>query len=375
MIPMNSHEDLLGELNKGGSLSQKLRSVHSVLKKRHDFIDRVAVAVYDSKTDLLKTFIHSGGDGNPLVRYEAKLTEVGSLRAILESGRPRVINDLAIFAQGTHEHTRRIAGAGFGSSYTLPVYFNGLFLGFLFLDSYQKEVFQAEVLDDLDLFGHLISQMIANELAAIRMMISTVQAARHIAAYRDRETGGHIDRVSHYARLIARKLAPKYRFDDEYIELIFLFAPLHDIGKVGIPDVVLKKGGELTPQECEVMKGHTIQGRRIIDTLLRDFGLDTYQNVDMLRNIAEYHHEAVDGSGYPHGIEGESIPIEARIIAVADIFDALTSRRRYKVAWSLEEAFAMLRRLSGFKLDPDCVEALLQNREAVTEIQARFKEE
>jgi HD-GYP domain-containing protein (c-di-GMP phosphodiesterase class II) len=122
------------------------------------------------------------------------------------------------------------------------------------------------------------------------------------------------------------------------------------------------------------MKTHTLKGREIIDAMLKDFGLDSVQHIDVLRNIAEYHHEAVNGMGYPHGIRGEAIPIEARIIAVADIFDALTSRRPYKRAWSNAEAFTLLRELAGRQLDPDCVEALMKSPAALERIQHWLQE-
>lgn len=365
----------LSELNKNLSLTEKLRFIHSVVRDCLGCVDRIAVVLYDPKTDLLKTFLHSSDEDHPLAQYQAKLAESGSLLTVLRSGRARVVNDLAVFEYGEHVHTRQIAEQGFQSSYTLPMYHNGAFLGFVFFDSYHKHSFQPEVLHELDLFGHLVSLIVSSEIAGIRMMLATVQAARQIAAFRDTETGAHVDRVSHYARLIAQKLAPKFGLDDEFIEHLFLFAPLHDIGKVGLPDAVLKKPERLTEGEYEEMKEHVVIGRRIIDAILQDFGLDALQHADMLRNIAEYHHEAVDGSGYRHGLQGEEIPIEARIIAVADIFDALTSRRCYKVAWSNEETFAFLERLAGFKLDRDCVRALVESRDAVTEIQARFKEE
>ena len=192
--------------------------------------------------------------------------------------------------------------------------------------------------------------------------------------HRDLETGAHLDRMAHYVRLIALELAERYGFDDEYIEHLFLFAPLHDIGKIGIPDNILLKQGKLTPEEYQVMKTHARKGREIIDAMLDNFGLEGLHNIDMLRNLAHYHHEAVDGSGYPEGLSGEQIPIEARIVAVADVFDALTSRRPYKEAWSNDKAFAGLRRLAGSGLDAECVEALASRRAEVEEVQARFRE-
>lgn len=200
------------------------------------------------------------------------------------------------------------------------------------------------------------------------------QVARDIAAFRDSELGAHLDRIAHYARLIAKELAETHHFDDEFIEHVFLFSPLHDIGKIGMPDSILQKAGGLSPEEFERMKTHTEKGRQIIDTMMRDFGLDSVHHIEILRNIAEYHHEAVNGMGYPHGIQGEAIPIEARIIAVADIFDALTNLRPYKKAWSNDTAFALLRQLAGRRLDRDCVEALIRNTVEIEQIQQWFRD-
>ncbi|HUK56558.1 MAG TPA: HD domain-containing phosphohydrolase [Nitrospiria bacterium] len=371
---MDFHQDVLKELNKNITLSEKLESIHKVLKNRFPFIDRISVAVYDAKTDLLKTFSHSSGRQAPLVRYEAKMGESRSLTEILDTGAPRVINDLAVFDHPEREHTKRIAARGYASSYTMPMYVNGAFFGFVFFNSRRKNALEPEVLHYLDVFGHLVSLTIVNDLMTIRTMLATVKAARDISAHRDMETGAHLDRMSHYARLIARELAEKYGFDDEFIEHIFLFAPLHDIGKIGVPDAILRKPAKLTEEEFELMKSHTLKGRQMIDAMLKDFGLDSFQHIDVMRNIAEYHHEMIDGMGYPDGMKGDEIPIESRIIAVADIFDALTSRRPYKTAWTNEEAFAMLRQLSGMQLDPDCVAALVRNADRIDEIQKRFRE-
>jgi HD-GYP domain-containing protein (c-di-GMP phosphodiesterase class II) len=123
------------------------------------------------------------------------------------------------------------------------------------------------------------------------------------------------------------------------------------------------------------MKEHTIKGREIVDSIMKDFGLDHFRHIKMMRNITEFHHEHVDGNGYPQGLKGEAIPIEARIISTADIFDALTSARPYKTAWTNEEAFENLRGIAGTQLDRDCVEALIKNADEILKIQARFREE
>jgi HD-GYP domain-containing protein (c-di-GMP phosphodiesterase class II) len=153
-----------------------------------------------------------------------------------------------------------------------------------------------------------------------------------------------------------------------------MFSPLHDIGKIGIPDEILLKPGPLNDNERGIMNTHARKGREMIDDLVRNFGLDGFQHINVLRNIAEFHHEAVNGSGYPDGRLKDAIPLEARIVAVADIFDALTSKRPYKEAWSNERAIEMLEELAGEQLDKDCVAALLENMQKVELIQQRFIE-
>lgn len=150
---------------------------------------------------------------------------------------------------------------------------------------------------------------------------------------------------------------------------------MHDVGKIGIPDSILRKPGKLDDEEFKIMKTHPEKSREIIDAVLKDFSLGTFGHVSIMRNIAEFHHEAIDDSGYPKGLKGDEIPIEARISAVADVFDALTSRRAYKAPWSNDKAFAMLQRLADTKLDRDCVDAMLKNADKILEIQQRFRDE
>jgi len=369
------YQDSLAILNDDSSLHDKLTSVHEVITATFEFIDRIAIAVYEHETDILKTFVASCHGENRLRHYEARLKDAPSLMEILQKGRPRVVNNLEIFSAGLSEHTLRITEMRFAASYSMPIYQHGHFFGFVFFNSKQPDVFEENVLHQMDLFGHMISLMVMNELSVAYTLTAALKTTSEMMHHRDPETGSHIDRMSRYARLIATELAERYQLSDEYIEKIFLYSPLHDIGKVGIPDSILLKAGCLTEQEYDVMKTHTVLGREMIDRLLHNFGFDGFQHVDVLRNIAEFHHEAVNGSGYPRGLKGNEIPLEAKIVAVADIFDALTSQRPYKKAWTNEEAFETLEKLVGNKLDRDCVQALMDNETKILEIQQQFKED
>lgn len=181
--------------------------------------------------------------------------------------------------------------------------------------------------------------------------------------FRDSETGNHILRMAHYSRLIAEALD----MDQAHCELIEKAAPMHDIGKIGIPDQILLKPGRLTEDEYLVMKNHPMIGYKILKE-----SPSTILNKGAL--IALGHHEKFDGSGYPQGLKGTEIPIEARIVAVADVYDALTSVRPYKKAWSNDEAIGYLKdnRLKHF--DPDCVEAFMNQYDKVSLIQQQLKD-
>jgi HD-GYP domain-containing protein (c-di-GMP phosphodiesterase class II) len=375
MAKKNDHQDALQALNQDGSLRNRIREIHWAVRTFMPFVARVAVAIYDPKTTLLKSYVHSGDGDDPMTHYQAHIGEVPSLKRLLEEGRPRVIQHMLTFESAESEHAQRLGRAGFAASYTMPMFSNGTFVGFVFFNSVESDVFTETALAQLDIFGHLVSLMVIQELASIRTLSAAIESARHLVHARDSETGSHLDRMSRYARLIAHNLTESHGLDDEFVERIQAFAPLHDIGKIGIPDAILLKPEGLTEEEMAVMRTHSNRGQAIIDDLLTSFGFGALDDIDMVRNIALLHHERVDGRGYPYGLAGDSIPLEARIVAVADVFDALTSRRPYKEAYSNEVAFATLEELAGSQLDPECVRALVDSREAVDEIQAKFRED
>ena len=372
---MFEHQHTLHELTQKGSLRDKLTATHTSINETFPFIVRIAIAIYDPETKVLKTYLDSSEDINPLAHYQALLEDAPSLKKILEKGRPRVVNDLYTFEKGEHEHTQRIKDEGYAASYTMPIYNEGVFIGFLFFNSNEKNVFNESVLRQLDIYGHMISLLIINEFSSINTLTAAIKTTGNLSHLRDPETGSHLDRMSRYSRIIANALADKYDLNDSYIEHVFMFAPLHDIGKIGIPDNILLKPGSLNEDERTIMKTHAKKGREMIDSILENFGLINFEHIDVLRNIAEHHHEAINGTGYPRGIQGDKIPLEARIIAVADVFDALTSERPYKKAWSNEEALSTLKELAGETLDKDCVYALVDNMDKIEAIQKQFLED
>ncbi|WP_440876593.1 HD-GYP domain-containing protein [Thalassotalea sp. PLHSN55] len=183
------------------------------------------------------------------------------------------------------------------------------------------------------------------------------------AEYKDNETGMHVIRMSWFAKFIAEELG----MEPKWCELLYNAAPMHDIGKIGIPDSVLLKPGKLDPDEWEIMKKHSEYGAKII-------GEHSFPLFQMAQELALYHHEKWDGSGYPYGLKDTDIPLTARIVAVADVFDALTSERPYKKAWSEEKALDLLKSESGKHFDPNIVEKFLNCIDKVREVQAKYKE-
>lgn len=374
-MSMLKHNDPWIGLSDAETVVGKLRLIHSLMLGHLPFVSRVAVALYDPATDYLRTFAYSSHIDSPLTHYQAPLSECRSLLEIVASRQSRVVNDLNDFNDSTHEHSRVILAAGYRSSYTVPMIWEGKFFGFIFFNANEPNVFGENSLAELDVIAHLITLLIYNERSNVRTLVATVKSALELTHSRDPETGTHLERMSRYARVIAKAMASTHSLTDDYVEHIYLFAPLHDLGKLTIPDRILLKQGVLNDDEFVIMKRHAEEGRRLIDKLLENYGLRGISHVELLRNIAMHHHEALDGSGYPSHLAGVEIPLEARIVTVADVFDALTSQRPYKEAWSNEAAFAHLRKLAGTKFDPECVEALIAHASEVIEIQRAFLED
>lgn len=204
-----------------------------------------------------------------------------------------------------------------------------------------------------------LSLVQAEELKRTRLQV--IESLGRAAEYKDNETGMHVKRMSHYAQLIALAAG----LPATWAEQLLHAAPMHDIGKIGTPDHILLKPGRLTDEEMVIMRQHAEIGADIL-------GQCDSSLMQMAAKVARYHHEKWDGTGYPHGLAGDAIPLEARIVALTDVFDALTSARPYKAAWSIEQALDYIQQQSGKHFDPALVPLLLEQLPYILEIKARW---
>jgi putative two-component system response regulator len=213
---------------------------------------------------------------------------------------------------------------------------------------------QKDVLDEM-------VQIRTDELRRTRLQV--VQRLGRAAEYRDNETGNHILRMSHISALLAKSIG----WNEADCELMLHASPMHDIGKIGIPDHILLKPGSFEPEEWEIMKNHAIIGANILEG-------DDSDLMKCAAEIALTHHEKWDGSGYPQGLAGEAIPLSGRIAALADVFDALTSVRPYKKAWTVDAAVELIKKNRGTHFDPDLVDMFLKLLPEILQIRERFSE-
>ena len=229
---------------------------------------------------------------------------------------------------------------------------------------FQFEEVEARVETHLKLHRYQahLEELVAEQVEEISAsQVSTIFALSKLAESRDNETGEHMERVQIYCRMLAEKLGQEEPYkrviDGDFINDIFNASPLHDIGKVGIPDHVLLKPGKLTPAEFDIMKKHSPVGATTLEAVRDIYRKNVFINMGI--SIARYHHECWDGTGYPDGLKGEEIPLAARIMAIADVYDALRSKRCYKEAFSRDMSRKIIESGSGTKFDPVLVKAFL----------------
>ena len=258
----------------------------------------------------------------------------------------------------------------------LPININNVYLGYAEFNAFQDITdnnikFMEELKEKIGLAFYK-SLLFKDLLAIVTNGLSDLTEAR------DPETKRHLIRMSYYSTIIAKELRKDTHYknviDEAYIENILLVSPMHDIGKVSVPDSILLKPGKLDDEEFEIMKTHAYEGAKVLRGIHDNFKKYNLNYFKMAQEIANFHQEKFNGTGYPDKISGEQIPLSARISAVADVFDALTSKRTYKDAFSLEKSYSIIRESSGSHFDPHVVEAFFSAQEEIEKVYNQYKE-
>ena len=368
-----SLSEAFDKLSLRESLNSNLESILEIVKNRYSDIGRISVAMYDEHNDSLKSYLSSAGINEPLSHLEISLDNFQEIHCLKKTSSSRIIRDFE--SEPENAIANKLIKEGYLSSYIVPIFDNKKFLGIISFSSFNKSRFaHYRTRAQIDLAAKLVAFLTISELYAIQGLQGTAKTLKDVAALRDNETGEHLERMSRYSRHIARHLAQSHGLDDEFIEDLYLCAPLHDIGKIAIPDKILLKPGALTDDEFSEMQKHTIYGKEIIDKALINLQIAGKPFSKLLSNIVFFHHENWDGTGYPSKLVGKDIPLEARIIRVADVYDALTSERPYKKAWSQSEALDYLQVESGKLFDSHCVDAAAACAGVFKKIKAEFSD-
>ncbi|MCM8711360.1 HD domain-containing protein [Clostridium sp. SYSU_GA19001] len=302
-----------------------------------------------------------------------------SLSRIVESGKERIINDLEEYVKkvSDKEYNKILLEAGIRASITFPLKNKNEVIGIIFFSSNIKNVYRKEHVRFLRMLANSIVLSLEKDIFNQDMIISSTLALAKLTEERDLETGEHLYRMKIYSKMIAKFLSKEEKYkniiDLEYINNIERFSPLHDIGKVAIRDEILLKPGKLTAEEFEIMKTHALYGAKVLKAAEENLKKKGRNIFFMAIEIAEGHHEKWDGSGYPYGKKGEEIPLSARIVAIADAFDALTSKRPYKEPFSFEHSVKIINEGSGTHFDPYIVEVFNKNIDKIKSKYLEFK--
>lgn len=312
-----------------------------------------------------------------MMGFKAEINST-SLGRLLKNSKARLINDLDEYVKGKpiRKYNKILLEEGIKSSITFPLINNNKPIAIIFFSSNEKNVYKKEHIEFLKIVANSIMLSLEEDILMEDMIVSSTLALAVLTEERDPETGEHLDRMKIYSRMLAEYLSKEDKYkniiDMTYINSIERFSPLHDIGKVAIRDEILLKPGKLTEEEFEIMKTHTTYGGRVLrmaDENLKKRGRSIFT---LGIEIAEGHHEWWDGTGYPFGKKGDEISLSARIVAIADVLDALTSKRPYKKAFPFEDSIEIIAEGAGKHFDPYITEVFFKNIDKFKDRYRRF---
>ncbi|MDC7227284.1 MAG: HD domain-containing protein [Spirochaetales bacterium] len=360
-----------------GNLDKLMNELYNSISKRMP-CERIALAFVNREgsctaetafTSYKKIFLQPG--------FSEKLTDT-SLTGLMETGEPRIINDLKTYSANRKisKATALLLKEGIQSNITVPMMFDGSCLGFFFVSSILPDAYNEKNMHYISRVINLMKQKLYIEYLLQEVIAGTSNSFVGLMDEKDNETAAHIERMSQYSHIIARSYHENIRpLSARFMREILWFAPLHDIGKVSTPDSILLKKGRLSAEEFAVMQEHVEVGARVIKKM--NHRLLDVVSTPLMQTAVELiaaHHEKYDGSGYPAGLCGEEIPLAGRIVAIADIFDALTSRRPYKEAYPVEKALEIMESEMRGSFDPEVYAAFKSGFEEILVVYNELKD-
>jgi len=302
--------------------------------------------VSDCNNDIFATKVHENSDILDMIKTKSE----------------RVVDDLTSLT--LNSRTVRLWNNGHRSSFSYPLISKGKAIAMVFFNASELAFFaKRSIQKDMLFLSTLIHSLIVRQFEHKYFVDIALAVALDKGHAKDPETKEHLNRMERYSSKLAYLLRDNEEVTHEFIHRIESYAAFHDIGKYKIPDNILFSSTIFTPEEREVMNLHCTHGVDTINSVLKHFPMNMHNAVEFrfLKNIILHHHEQFDGNGYPMGLKGHAIPLEARIVMVADVFDALLTKRSYKQAWTIDHAVTYMKDKSGTMFDPDCVQALLDN--------------
>lgn len=393
---VNQINEIISMLNRGKNTDDIFTSLNITLKKIIPF-NRLALTLIQNNSSHVITKLVASDHGVLLDKDHIFSLDESSLKNVSESKEVLYIANLDEYYQNHPNSisTQLLIQEGMHSSLVLPLIVNDETRGFLIFASIEFNAFKKDHIVFLESIvgqisfsvqrGELINEIEEHtknleKLVEIRTkeilktQKTTIFALSKLAETRDQETGDHLERIRNYSVLLAQIV--KYsqnnkQITNQYLRDLYDSSILHDIGKVGIPDGILLKDGYLSTDEFEIMKNHTIIGYMALKSASKDLGEDSF--LSMVLDVILYHHERWDGSGYPKGLKEDHIPLSARIVAIADVYDALTSKRPYKEAFSHEKSIEIMR-LESHKYDPLLFTMFLDNVNEFNKIRIRYSD-
>jgi len=354
-------------------LNRQLASIQERIKVHLPKLDKVCFALYDTREHLLRSYADSSSLSLSLIHYEAPLSSLPYLKKCIENRTATILSDIESLHPSPYISS--LIEDGFQSSVAIPTFIGHQFRGFVFLNSHQKDAFCHSGIELVKPYLNMLEATIFSEYQLVHRLVDKANKLIARSPVYQRESISHKQRVSSYTNIIALELADRYDFDDEFVEHLTLFSQYHDLGKVKISPELLCKQQALTTEEITKLRGHILYGEELVEEFIEECDASEHRSAQLLREVISFHYEFLDGSGYPRQLSGGAIPISARIVCVANIFDALTTHKPYKQACSVPYALLELEKMVyDNKLDADCVNALRDRQHQLKAIIHRYPE-